>query len=243
MRRKKIICGGNGQRPCKVWERVPSCNPGLGENFKTNRCQRLKKGQSAFFFGVGSAAGEIANLEKVCHSIVGLLPPLRTGISGFDKAANCQFQYQVGFRCAAPMVFEKVASTSNLGGRLEAALNAPECRKLAPPLRTFCSIGSVVNQAAIQPARCLAKIMLNGGFQDVAGGSQQAMSSLCRDAGRLSFEIALDRLLRKRNKLKGYKRTLFKAAKKARKYSKKAGKIDAFFQKIAREPACRGVLN
>jgi len=36
---------------------------------------------------------------------------------------------------------------------------------------------------------------------------------------------------------------LFNAAKKARKYSKKVTKMERFFQKLEREPACRGVLN
>ncbi len=31
-------CGGEGQRPCKIWERIPSCNKGLRENFKLNKC-------------------------------------------------------------------------------------------------------------------------------------------------------------------------------------------------------------
>lgn len=31
-------CGGNGDRPCKVWERIPSCNSGLVEDFLKNKC-------------------------------------------------------------------------------------------------------------------------------------------------------------------------------------------------------------
>lgn len=38
-------CGGANQRPCKVFERVPSCNKGLVEDFKKNRCVRRKKPQ------------------------------------------------------------------------------------------------------------------------------------------------------------------------------------------------------
>ncbi len=33
-------CGGTNQRPCTLWERIPSCNKGLVENFRTNRCVR-----------------------------------------------------------------------------------------------------------------------------------------------------------------------------------------------------------
>jgi hypothetical protein len=31
-------CGAPNQRPCKVWERIPSCNKGLVENFRLGRC-------------------------------------------------------------------------------------------------------------------------------------------------------------------------------------------------------------
>ncbi len=31
-------CGANNQRPCKIWERIPSCNKGLYEDFKKGRC-------------------------------------------------------------------------------------------------------------------------------------------------------------------------------------------------------------
>ena len=31
-------CGADGQRPCKVWERIPSCNRGLVEDFAKGRC-------------------------------------------------------------------------------------------------------------------------------------------------------------------------------------------------------------
>lgn len=31
-------CGRAGQRPCRIWERVPSCNKGLVENFAKDMC-------------------------------------------------------------------------------------------------------------------------------------------------------------------------------------------------------------
>lgn len=31
-------CGAEGQRPCKLWERIPSCNKGLREHFRLNMC-------------------------------------------------------------------------------------------------------------------------------------------------------------------------------------------------------------
>lgn len=31
-------CGRAGQRPCRIWERIPSCNKGTVENFAKDRC-------------------------------------------------------------------------------------------------------------------------------------------------------------------------------------------------------------
>ncbi len=31
-------CGAEGQRPCRIWERIPSCNKGLKEDFKLDMC-------------------------------------------------------------------------------------------------------------------------------------------------------------------------------------------------------------
>ena len=31
-------CGAEGQRPCKIWERIPSCNKGLKEHFRLGMC-------------------------------------------------------------------------------------------------------------------------------------------------------------------------------------------------------------
>lgn len=35
--------GGDGQRPCRIWERIPSCNRGLVEDFRTDRCVKPDK--------------------------------------------------------------------------------------------------------------------------------------------------------------------------------------------------------
>jgi uncharacterized membrane protein len=31
-------CGAEGQRPCKLWERIPSCDKGLREDFRLSMC-------------------------------------------------------------------------------------------------------------------------------------------------------------------------------------------------------------
>lgn len=241
-KKKPVICGGPDQRPCKVFERVPSCKKGLGHDFKLKKCVQLRRGQSSFFYGLSSASSEVANLERVCQGLVSKLPRIKTGVVAFDRAAGCQIQYQAGYRCAAPMLFKKLTKSSNFAGRLDAAMNTPQCKKVKGPLKTLCAIGAVVDQAAIRPTVCLAKVMANGGFQDISGGSSKALGQMCQAAGRLTFEMTIDRLLKSKNNYKGYKETLFKAAKNARKYSKKGAKIERFFEKLDKEPACRGVF-
>ncbi|MGB0630044.1 MAG: hypothetical protein ACPGRZ_05060 [Alphaproteobacteria bacterium] len=39
---KKGACGAKGQRPCLLTERLPSCNKGLAEDFKTQKCNPPK---------------------------------------------------------------------------------------------------------------------------------------------------------------------------------------------------------
>lgn len=34
-------CGGEGQTPCKIWERTPSCNSGLKEDFGQGKCVKM----------------------------------------------------------------------------------------------------------------------------------------------------------------------------------------------------------
>lgn len=40
-------CGAEGQRPCKIWERIPSCNRGLTEDFRLRMCVGPKTQVSA----------------------------------------------------------------------------------------------------------------------------------------------------------------------------------------------------
>ena len=34
----EAACGAKNQTPCKVWERIPSCDKGLKENFIKHQC-------------------------------------------------------------------------------------------------------------------------------------------------------------------------------------------------------------
>lgn len=34
----QVSCGAEGQRPCRIWERIPSCDRGLREHFRLDMC-------------------------------------------------------------------------------------------------------------------------------------------------------------------------------------------------------------
>lgn len=75
-KKKKLSCGANNQRPCNVWERIPSCNKGLVENFLAHRCVK----------GTGSVGGDIkANAKAVLRDSASLLRVLGGYITCFDK--------------------------------------------------------------------------------------------------------------------------------------------------------------
>ena len=61
-------CGGEGERPCLVWERIPSCDSGLVEDFLDNRCRQP------------------TNLA--CTAYVGAMSAMRTAITKANDVAG-----------------------------------------------------------------------------------------------------------------------------------------------------------
>ena len=58
-------CGGVNQRPCTVFERIPSCNMGLRESL--GKCIVLKPGDIPIFATTGEWSSELARVaEDVC---------------------------------------------------------------------------------------------------------------------------------------------------------------------------------
>lgn len=240
-------CGKLNERPCTVDKLRKSCDDGLYENFKVNRCLRLGRGQSPFFAGFASFSGRVAELSSVCKTILHTLPPVRTGVSLADTAIACRRGYEIGFRCAAPRVFEVLGENAQLAGRLDAALNHAECRTPGSttnvaPFRLLCAMGKAVEQAAIRPALCMAKVMTNGGFTKLAEGDPKSLEDMCGVAGEVAFERAVQIALRGH---RGDTATVLKFKRSLRKIwrlTTKAAEVERLFQTMEREPACQGVL-
>lgn len=72
-------CGALNQRPCKVWERVPSCDKGLAEHFGQNKC--VKKGSAG-----GAACG--ANNQRPC-TVIERIPSCDKGLVEDFGANKC----------------------------------------------------------------------------------------------------------------------------------------------------------
>jgi len=66
---KASECGAAEQRPCKLWERIPSCDQGLVENFLERKCVRPKPG---LLGGLTSLAAlpSTQSLRKQKHPVI-----------------------------------------------------------------------------------------------------------------------------------------------------------------------------
>lgn len=91
-------CGGPGQRPCLLGERIPSCNPGLKENFKRNVCEPLRPGETPFLAGLASFSEFYGDtLRAVCRQSLGAINiPANTQLA---MGANCSKDVFAGAAC------------------------------------------------------------------------------------------------------------------------------------------------
>lgn len=97
--RKLNDCGKQGQRPCLVGERLPSCDEGLKEDFKRNECVALRPGESPFLGGVASLSEYIGeSIEGQCRAWLGSIE-LPGGASS-QVGPECGRYIGVGFSCA-----------------------------------------------------------------------------------------------------------------------------------------------
>ena len=142
-------CGQLNQRPCKVFERVPSCNKGLYENFDRNLCLHLAPGQSAFLTGLGSAASQVAKVSELCKAVLGTLPSISVPNGPVNTIIQCRRGYEIGYRCAAPKLFNLLSSNVQLTAQIDAALNSPACQKAPGPLKSLCAVGKVIDRFAV----------------------------------------------------------------------------------------------
>jgi hypothetical protein len=95
---RRGACGGNGERPCLIGERVPSCNDGLREDFKNNRCVPLQPGETPFTAGLVSLTDFYSDgLRAACQQISGAVRiPSDAGLA---VGANCSKDIMAGVAC------------------------------------------------------------------------------------------------------------------------------------------------
>ncbi len=245
-KRKAVVgrdCGRKNQRPCKVFERIPSCNRGLYENFDQNRCKYLAPGKSPFLAGLSSASQQVVKISALCKSLLGTLPSISVPNGPVNTIIQCRRGYEIGYRCAAPKLFNLLSSNINLTARMDAALNSAACRKAPGPIKTICAIGKVVDQFAIRPALCMTKVVANRGFTALADGDSKTIELMCTEAGEYAFERAVNNALRRGARGRNKKAKLIRKLRRIKRVARKGRKIDELFNRLEREPACQGVLN
>lgn len=95
---RRGACGGNGQRPCLIGERVPSCDENLREDFKNNRCVPLQPGETPFTAGLVSLTDFYSDgLRAACAQIAGAVRiPSDTDLA---VGANCSKDILAGVAC------------------------------------------------------------------------------------------------------------------------------------------------
>lgn len=108
-------CGANGQRPCLLGERVPSCNANLREDFKRNQCVALKPGESPFVAGLASLSEFYGDaLRAACRQTLGAINvPSQTQLA---MGANCSKNVIAGAACEVMVEAAGGNVASTVGG-------------------------------------------------------------------------------------------------------------------------------
>jgi hypothetical protein len=137
---KKGECGKNDQRPCDVFERVPSCDDKLKEDFKTNKCVPLKMGETPFTGGLSSLGAYWGGTVQLhCKELLGGINlPFQGDLS---VPARCTKQVGVGFTCSLVRDFaagatdtvnglmEKIPEGASLATKMNTAANQSPCKE------------------------------------------------------------------------------------------------------------------
>lgn len=96
--RKQGDCGKNGERPCLLGERIPSCDDGLKENFQQNVCVPLAPGELPFFAGLASLADFYGDgIVLACRQALG--PLNLKSETDLAAGANCTKNIVAGASC------------------------------------------------------------------------------------------------------------------------------------------------
>jgi hypothetical protein len=237
-------CGGLNQKPCPRRTGRPKCQRGLVHNFFKHRCvRRHHRGKANFMNSLAKASRNVAKLSGVCKKLLGALPAIRLGHGFVNTAVACKRGYSIGYRCAAPKVFNLIGRNARLAGRLETAFRTPACRRAPGPLKVFCAIGKVVDDFAVRPALCMAKVIGQGGFTRLANGDAKTIEYMCTAAGETAFKIAVNRAIGRRSRGRDNLARFLRKVRRIKRLGRRGARIDRYFQRLEREPACRGVLN
>ena len=141
---RRGACGAIGERPCEIGERIPSCDSGAREDFKTNSCVALQPGESPFIAGLGSLSEFYGDsVVSFCRQWIGRMR--FDGSTDLGVGANCTKDILTGAGCQFLAVAmggryaTMVSSAASAGPQFEqfkqsvdAAYEATPCNALGP---------------------------------------------------------------------------------------------------------------
>lgn len=231
----QLACGGLNQAGCPGFNK---CNRGLVYSLRSKRC-----GKSKFFATLARAAGKIAETSNLCKRMLGSVPAIQVGRGPVNTVIACRRGYSIGYRCAAPKVFNLLSTNARLAGRLEEVFNSQACQRAPGPLKVLCAVGKVIDDYAVRPALCLTKVAATGGFTRIADGDSKSIELMCTAAGETAFEIAVNRAIGRRSRGRDNAARFLQKVRRIKRLGRKGARIERFFKTLEREPACRGVLN
>jgi hypothetical protein len=144
-----LSCGREGQRPCLVTERIPSCGQELYEDFRVNRCQVVPAGKTPWSASFDSMSAGVKELGNVCSDFLnnagsGVVRELHKVPVAFNAprpvrnsatlAANANLRFGTGFMCGvwpyASGLLEEASFAANSPKMLEDTASDAE-RRLA----------------------------------------------------------------------------------------------------------------
>lgn len=156
-------CGHDGQRPCNVWEHIPSCKDGLTESIQSHTCVATPPGASPFLATlqemgqvvIGTGKQAQADCLKYMNAHVQGVPT--TGLfasPAFRTVSTQRLKYvAVGFMCASPRMLDMFKAVADVDPNFFHSLteafnyhfNSSACANAGNPAgRVACAVGEMV---------------------------------------------------------------------------------------------------
>lgn len=209
-KRKADPCGAKGQRACKLWERVPSCDKGL-----------LELGAKCIPAGE-AIAGVAKAIEKflrsaakqgsaACKAAFRALPTVDFKVGDLNYGAACGKEFFMGFTCSIPKLLNDFLGLPMLLNRSASKGNEKPCSTMVQPMKSLCALGKIfAADETVAVIKCIVEAIRSGIFKELGRINfdelklpppkpQRIPVKMCGKLGELAFKIAKMIVLKKLN--------------------------------------------